>query len=417
VGWDPGQIAPLEEDIVRCVACGLCLPHCPTFRVTGLETASPRGRIAAMRAVDEGRAEMDSTFATMMDECLACRACEAACPSGVPFGRMIEAARAQIEPHRPARARGMKRLGLAWVLPRPRLIRAMALGLGLAQALRLDRLAPARLRASTPRVSLGELALPLEAEQGPIGGPVAALLTGCVMDVAFRPVHRATLRALAAAGHRAVVPPRGGCCGALAMHYGHPEAARRMARERIAELEGADMVLVNSAGCSAHMKAYGELLAGDPRFAERAERLAERVRDLVELDLGAAATSPLPHTRVAVHDACHHLHAQRIGASLRTMLAATGAELVEVADAGRCCGAAGLYSVTQPELSAELRGQKARAIAATGAPVVAVANPGCALQIEAGLREIGSAVRVVHPAQLVAAASGGPSDRSPSPSP
>jgi glycolate oxidase iron-sulfur subunit len=192
-----------------------------------------------------------------------------------------------------------------------------------------------------------------------------------------------------------------------------------MARDRIAELEGADLVVVNSAGCSAHMKAYGELLADDPRFAARAERLAERVRDFVEMDLGAGAGAPLPPTRVAVHDACHHLHAQRIGPSLRAMLRATGADLVEVADAGRCCGAAGLYSVTQPELSAELRGQKARAIAAAGAPVVAVANPGCALQIEAGLREIGSTVRVVHPAQLLAAAGGhgAPSGRSPSPSP
>jgi glycolate oxidase iron-sulfur subunit len=279
----------------------------------------------------------------------------------------------------------------------------MALGLGLAQALGLDRLVPARLRASSPRVSLAELALPLPAVQGPADGRVAALLTGCVMDVAFRPVHRATLRALAAAGYRAVVPPRGGCCGALAMHYGHPDAARRMARERIAELEGADLVVVNSAGCSAHMKAYGELLAGDPAFAGRAERLAERVRDFVELDLGP--TAPLARTRVAVHDACHHLHAQRIGPSLRMMLGATGAELVEVTDAGRCCGAAGLYSVTQPELSAELRAQKARAIAASGAQVVAVANPGCALQIEAGLREAGSPIRVVHPAELVAAAS------------
>jgi len=405
MGWDPRRIAPEEGDIVKCVACGLCLPHCPTFRVTGLETASPRGRIAAMRAVDEGRAEMDGAFATMMDECLACRACEAACPSGVPFGRMIEAARAQIEPLRPPRARGVKRLGLAFVLPRPRLIRAMGLGLGLTQALGLDRLVPARLRASSPRVSLAELARPLPAAQGPEDGPVAALLTGCVMDVAFRPVHRATLRALAAGGYRAVVPPRGGCCGALAMHYGHPDAARRMARERIAELEGADMVVVNSAGCSAHMKAYGELLAGDPVFAGRAEHLAERVRDFVELDFGPAA-APLRPARIAVHDACHHLHAQRIGPSLRAMLAATGAEVVEVMDAGRCCGAAGLYSVTQPELSGELRAQKARAIAASGAQVVAVANPGCALQIEAGLREAGSGVRVVHPAQLVAAASG-----------
>ncbi len=271
-GWDPGRLAPDAEDIVQCVACGLCLPHCPTFRVTGRETASPRGRIAAMRQVDEG-AEMDGSFLTMMDECLACRACEAACPSGVPFGRMIEAARAQAEPLRPARARGVKALGLGWVLPRRRLVLAMAAGLGVAQLLRLDRLLPARLRASTPRVRLRELARPLPAATG--SGPTAALLTGCIMDAAFRPTHRSTLRALAASGHRALGTPNG-CCGALAMHYGRPDAARAMARARIDQLEGADLVVVNAAGCSAHMKTYGELLADDPRYAERAHRLAER---------------------------------------------------------------------------------------------------------------------------------------------
>lgn len=397
MAWDPTRPAPAGDDIAQCVACGLCLPHCPTFRITGLETASPRGRIAAMRAVDEGVAQIDDSFARMMDECLACRACEAACPSGVPFGRMIEAARAQIEPHRPPRARGLKRAGLAWALPRPRVVRTMAAGLGATQAAGLGRLVPKRLRASTPAVSLEELREPLPAAQG--AGPTAALLTGCVMDAAFRPVHRATLRLLAASGYRAVVPRGGGCCGALAMHYGYPKAARRMARARIAELEGAEVVVVNSAGCSAHMKSYGELLAGDRRWAGRAERLAERVRDVVEMPLAPARRDL---GAVAVHDACHHLHAQGISAGPRALLAAAGATCVELGDGGRCCGAAGMYSVTQPEMAGTLRLQKARAIAATGAPVVSVANPGCAMQIAEGLREIGAPVRVVHPAELVA---------------
>lgn len=388
-------MAPAEDDIVQCVACGLCLPHCPTFRLTGMETASPRGRIAAMRAVDEGAAEVDGAFAKAMDECLACRACEAACPSGVPFGRMIEAARAQVEPLRPARVRGVKRIGLGEVLPRRRLVLLMGWGLGLAQLLRLDRVLPARLRSANPRVSLAQLVRPLPRELG--SGPTAALLTGCVMDAAFRPTHRATMRALADAGHRAV--PVGGCCGALAMHYGHPEAARRMARERVAALEGADVVVVNAAGCSAHVKTYGELLHDDPVWAERAERVAARTRDLVEMPLRPRARAL---GRVAVHDACHHLHAQGIAAGPREILRAAGAECVEVGDAGRCCGAAGLYSVTQPAMAAELRRQKAHAIAATGAPTVAVANPGCAIQIAQGLDEIGSDVRVVHPAELAA---------------
>ncbi len=392
--WDPTRAAPLEEDVVKCVACGLCLPHCPTFRLTGRETASPRGRIAAMRAVEEGHAVVDASFTTMMDECLACRACEAACPSGVPFGRMIEGARAQAEPTRPLTARGIRRAGLTGVLPRPRLVMAAGWLLGVARALRLDRLAPAAQRSSTPPVSLRELRRPIPARLGT--GPVAAVLSGCVMDVAFRPTQRATMRVVADAGYTAQRSRPAGCCGALAMHYGRPQAAREMAKARIAEMEGAEVVVANASGCSAHMKTYGELLADDPAWAARAARVAARVRDLIEI-------TPPPREAgigtVAVHDACHHLHAQGIGP--RGLLAGAGAHCIDLADGGRCCGAAGLYSVLQPEMAAALRRQKAEAVAATGAPVVAVANPGCAIQISAGLREIGSDVRVAHPAELV----------------
>jgi glycolate oxidase iron-sulfur subunit len=377
------------------VSCGLCLPHCPTFRLTGRETASPRGRIAAMRAVDEGRAAVDESFTTMMDECLACRACEAACPSGVPFGRMIEGARAQAELDRAPPARGLRALGLSGLLARRRLVIGAGWLLGIARALRLDRLAPAAQRASTPPVSLRELARPVPRALG--SGPTASVLSGCVMDVAFRPVQRATMRAVAAAGYRAVRTAQGGCCGALAMHHGRPETARRLARERVAEMDGADVVVVNASGCSAHVKSYGELLADDPAWADRATRVAGRTRDLIELVLPPGDRGL---GRVAVHDACHHLHAQAI--EPREMLRAAGASCVEIGDGGRCCGAAGLYSVLQPELSSRLRRQKADAIAAAGAPVVAVANPGCAIQIAAGLKEIGSDVRVAHPAELVA---------------
>lgn len=350
-----------------------------------------------MRAVSEGRAPVDDSFSTMMDECLACRACEAACPSAVPFGRMIEAARAQTEPHRAPRARGVKKLGLTVVLPRQRLVRLATMGLALMQAARLDALVPKRLRAATPRVSLKEMRTPLPAAQGE--GPVAALLTGCVMDAAFRPINRATLGLLANSGYRAVVPENGGCCGALAMHYGYPDAARKMAKTRIAAMESAEVVVVNSAGCSAHMKTYGELLADDPSWATRAHTFAERVRDVVEMELRPASTEL---GRVAVHDACHHVHGQGIAAQPRRLLRDGGAECVEIPDGTRCCGAAGLYSVTQPEMSAELRQQKARAIAATGVPVVSVANPGCAMQIAQGLKEIGADVRVAHPVELLA---------------
>ncbi len=394
--WRADLLAPAEDDIVSCVACGLCLPHCPTFRVTGRETAAPRGRIAAMRAVQEGHAEVDDAFAKMMDECLACRACETACPSGVPFGRMVEAARAQVEPTRPARERHLRRLGVVEILSRPWAVWLMGAGLGLTQALKLDRFIPARLRGASPRISLRELVRPLPKSLG--RGPTATLVTGCVMNVAFRPVHRATMTAVAGAGFRATRTKKSGCCGALAMHYGHPEAAKEMARARIAELESSDVVVINSAGCGGHMKTWGHLLADEPEWAERAERVAAKVRDVIEMDLKPASGTL---GAVAVHDACHHVNGQGIKAQSRELLRAMGAQPVEVVDDGRCCGAAGLYSVLQPEMSAELRLQKARAVAASGASVLSVANPGCAIQIAAGLAEIGSTVKVVHPTQLM----------------
>lgn len=394
--WRPGVDAPAAEDIVSCVSCGLCLPHCPTFRLTGRETASPRGRIAAMRAVQEGQATVDDTFRMMMDECLACRACETACPSGVPFGRMIEAARAQVEQVRPIRERGPRALGLKHVLPRPWAIYAAATGLGIAQALRLDRLLPAATRAVSPRVPLGQLARRLPRELGT--GPTAALLCGCVMDVAFRDVQRATMRAVARSGYRAVRPRPGGCCGALAMHYGYPDAARRMARERIAEFDDAAVIVVNSAGCSNHMKTWGRLLADDPVWGPRAEVAAGRVRDLLEMEL---VTRARDLGTIACHDACHHVNGQALGPDLRRIVTSVGGTPVEIPGGGRCCGAAGLYSVLEPELSSQLRREKAEAISTTGASTVAVANPGCAIQIGAGLREIASPIRVVHPVQLI----------------
>jgi glycolate oxidase iron-sulfur subunit len=216
------------------------------------------------------------------------------------------------------------------------------------------------------------------------------------MDVAYRDVQVATMRAVAGAGFRAVRGTPRGCCGALAMHHGHPDAARELARRRIAEFEGAEVVVANAAGCSNHMKTWGHLLADDPEWAARAAAVAGRVRDLLELDLHP---TPAERGAVAVHDACHHVNGQDMRGPLREVLRRAGARPVEIPDDGRCCGAAGLYSVLQPELSGELRLQKARAIAASGATVVACANPGCAIQIRNGLNEIGAPVRVVHPAE------------------
>jgi glycolate oxidase iron-sulfur subunit len=395
-GWIPGVPAPTHDDLNTCVQCGLCLPHCPTFRVTGLETSSPRGRIAAMRAVQDGRATVDGDFTRFTDECLACRACEAACPSSVPYGRLIEAARAQTEAARPAAERAARRAGINGVIGHRRLTRLMGWGLAVMQVLRLDRLAPVRLRMATPRVTLRGMRMPLP---DPVGtGPEAMLLTGCVMDIAFRPAHAATLHAMARAGYRATTPAAGGCCGALAAHAGEVDEARALARQRIAEMEGAEVVVADSAGCSAHLRAYGHLLADDPAWADRARAFAATVRDAVELDAPPARTVD---GLVAVHDACHHLHAQGIGPEVRRVLRDAGATCVDLGDGGRCCGAGGIYNVLEPDMASTLGEQKARAIIATGAPVVAVANPGCAIQIRNHLRAQGSQVQVRHPLEIV----------------
>ncbi len=395
-GWRPGIPAPTHDDLNSCVQCGLCLPHCPTYRVTGLETSSPRGRIAAMRAVQAGQAPVAGDFTRFTDECLACRACEAACPSSVPFGRLIEATRIQTEAARGAGGRWVRRAGIDGVIGHRRLTRLMGWVLAIVQGLRLDRLLPHHLRMATPRVTVRGLRTPLPASSGE--GPVAMLLTGCVMDIAFRPVHRATIDALVRGGFRAVVPTRSGCCGALAAHAGEVGSARRLARERITDFEGASAIVVDSAGCSAHMRTYGHLLADDPQWADRAAAVAATVRDAVEID--APPGRPCDQ-RVAVHDACHHLHAQGIGPEVRRTLRAAGATPVDLGDGGRCCGAGGIYNVLQPGMASTLGEQKARAIIATGAPVVAVANPGCAIQIHNHLRAIGSDVEVRHPLEII----------------
>ncbi|HXF71665.1 MAG TPA: (Fe-S)-binding protein [Actinomycetota bacterium] len=385
--------APADDDIATCVACGLCLPHCPTYRLTGDETASPRGRIAAMRAVAEGRADVDLAFRSYMDLCLACRACEDVCPSHVPFGRMIERARVQAEPLQPLGVRALKRLGLEVVLPRPRLV---ALATAIAPLAR--PFLPRRLRALLPRARPGTR-LPRSVE--PAGEPrgTAWLLTGCVQDRWFREVHRATIRVLARNGWRVVVPRGQVCCGALAAHHGRLGAARRMARRNLAAFAGAELVVANAAGCGAHLAAYGEL-AG-----EEGEALAGRVRDVLELLHEGGIEPPRANpgvARVAYHDACHALRAQKIRAQPRALLSTIpGLEVLEVPEGDRCCGAAGLYNVLQPRMADELMRRKAEAIASVRPDAVASANPGCTIQIRAGLRALGVEVPVLHPIELL----------------
>jgi len=397
IGPEPGHAtnwalgdAPTQADLNACVACGLCLPHCPTYRLTGEESASPRGRIAAMRAVQDGRASTDDTFAEFMDLCLVCRACEDVCPSHVPFGRMMEAARTQIEPHRSPPERLVRWIGLDVVLPSRRLTRLAGALAPLARPF-----LPRRIRSLIPRGHHASGRLPRVTEpKGEVRGTVA-LLSGCVQNLWFRRVNLATIQVLARNGWRVVVPVGQTCCGALAAHNGHLGTARKLARGNAAAFANVDHVIVNAAGCGAHMAAYRDLI--DVELP---------VRDVIAFLFGEGVraepgTLPEP-TRVAYHDACHALRAQGIHRQPRELLSAIGnLELVEIPNGDRCCGAAGIYNVTEPEMSGRLMREKAEAIASTGAAVVASGNPGCTMQLIAGLRDLGVDAEVVHPIELI----------------
>jgi glycolate oxidase iron-sulfur subunit len=392
-----GGVLDLDEDeLVACVACGLCLPHCPTYRVTGLETASPRGRIAAMQAVDLHDAPLDATFERYMEECVQCRGCEAACPSSVPFGHLMEGARAALDEHRrptrPWARRAAEWLGYRLVLPRHWLLVAVSWLLAVAQRIRL---VPARL--PVPRISLRSLARPLRARE-PAGSADAFLFPGCVMDAWQRDTHRAVLRVMEAAGAHPALPGRGAdCCGALHTHAGRVDEARRLARRVIASMPGDAPVVVDSAGCGAAMKDYGHLL-GTPEAAA----FAGRVQDFSEWleSLGSLAVRATGRT-VVVQDPCHLRHVQKAAGAVRVVLA-PAYDTVDTDDDGLCCGAGGAYNALQPDLAAAIRDRKVAAIrrAAGGRAdaLVASANPGCAMQLAA------AGLDVRHPADLLAEA-------------
>ncbi len=352
-----------DDELASCVACGLCLPHCPTYRVTGEESASPRGRIAAMRAVHAGAAA-DDEFLAFMDRCVQCRACEAACPSSVPFGRLMEGTRATL-PHPWWRRAAFS------VLPRHRVLLAGSTALAALQRV-----------GAVPR-RLGLSRLPLRRPRLQPSGTDVWLFTGCVMDAWMRDVHRDVMRVIEATGAGVALPDNsGGCCGALHTHAGLRDAGHALAQQAIASMPGDAPILVDSAGCGAALKEVS------PRVLDVHEWLASRMDRL--------AVRRLPY-RVAVQDPCHLRHVQKTHAAVRAVLAPV-VELAELDDEGLCCGAGGAYSAAQPELAGAIRDLKVGAIARTGAPVVASANPGCMMH----LRATGLDVR--HPLTIVAEA-------------
>lgn len=413
----------------QCMHCGMCLPACPTYDTTRRERNSPRGRIALMRAVADGTLGVTREFAEEMSYCLGCLACQTACPAGVNYAELFETARYDIERHdaHPGLARRFWRsLTLRFLFLRPRALRAAGRALGWYQrfgvedAVRrtgLTRLLPPalrRLEAQTPRVARrfsNELIEPHETPAGTVRYRVA-LLTGCVQDLLFSSLNRDTADVLLANGCAVDTPPIQPCCGSLHAHNGELEAARTLARRMIDLFppERYDAIVSNAGGCGSHLRRYAPLLAGDERYAARARQWDSRLRDVNEwLDaIGGRAPSVGPFAEpvtVTYHDACHLVHGQKITQQPRALLRLLpSVTVVDLVESTWCCGSAGIYAISQPEQAALLLERKVAHVLATGAAILATANPGCHLHIARGLAASGAAVRVMHPVSLLAAA-------------
>ena len=398
------QIPELDQ----CVHCGLCLTQCPTYRVTHLETESPRGRIHLVRAAGEGRIAPTERFAEHLYLCLMCRACETACPSGVKYGRIAEAAREVLGPPGGRFSRAVAGLAFTQMFPRLGRMRLLFTMLRAYQrsGLRiLARLLPKRLRemeALLPPVP--DRFFAPESALLPALGPRrarVAFLSGCVMPLLFGEINEATVRVLRRNGCDVLIPKDQGCCAALNVHNGETVAAKAMARRNIDTFlsAGVDAVIVNAAGCGATMKEYGHLLAADPQYAEKASRFSSMVRDASEFLAGLGLVGGLGRLEMTVtyQDPCHLAHGQKVRAQPRQLLAAVpGVTLVEMDASDRCCGSAGIYNITHPDMSQTLLEEKMAAIERTKAPAVVAPNPGCMLQLRSGVQRTGNGVTVYH---------------------
>ena len=420
-GRSAAAVTPLAQRLgdriyaesLDCVHCGLCLTSCPTYRATGRETSSPRGRIYLMRGMAEGRLDDVALLDEEASLCLGCRACETACPSGVRYGEMLEQTRAALSETRarPGWAHRLERLALRHVVPHRRRLRALIALLAVAQRTGIDRLVtrlgPRRLREA--RTLLPAIPPAPERRRLPVSTPAqgrrrgrVALLEGCVMPELFGRVNDAARRVLARAGWEVVVPEAQGCCGALQAHSGDLETARSLARHNVhafaPELPGVDAVVVTSAGCSAALRESEGWIGAEAR------PLAGGVRDVLEFldEVGLGLElAPIPR-RVCYDDPCHLVHAQGISAAPRRLLESIPElDLVAHRDAQACCGAAGIYNLMQPEMSGRVLAPKLDAILEVAPEIVATANPGCAMQLASGLAGRGSGVPVMHPIELL----------------
>lgn len=415
-----GADKPEYEDYSRCVHCGLCLNHCPTYRLWGLEADSPRGRIRQMALVDEGQLELGDSFVRHIDQCLDCRACETACPSGVQYGKLVESARAQIEQsyRRPFWPRIARSIVFRHLLPHPGRISGAARVLRFYQRSGLQRLA----RASGALRALGlaerERLLPRIDDEfffsrlgktfpaTTVRRARVAFFAGCVAQVTFTKLNEATIRVLRANGCEVVVPAGQGCCGALAAHAGVRDVARSLARKNLDVFLGEefDAVVTNAAGCGSTLKEYQNLFSPDDAAYAQAQTFHNRMRDVTEFlaDLGITAPlKPVP-LRVTYQDSCHLLHGQKVGAAPRKLiLSVPGVQLVEMPFADFCCGSAGVYNVTETGTSLELLAEKMHHAAETRAQAIVTANPGCLLQLRAGAQIHGTGQEVIHVVELL----------------
>ncbi|MFN2528752.1 MAG: (Fe-S)-binding protein [Candidatus Baltobacteraceae bacterium] len=402
-----GADVPSDSIYNQCIRCGLCLPSCPTYLETLTETSGPRGRISLIKAVGEGHLDLLSPgFVHQMSECLDCRACEAVCPSGVRYGQLVETARTQI-----SRAQAPRAKAFLYFFRNLGAMRAAA-GLfrfyqrsGLQALVRtsgiLQLFGLRETEAMAPRIS-SRFFVPADQRFDTRGATKTVFMhAGCVMSVAFADVNEATVRMLQRAGCNVVVPSGQGCCGAITVHAGEMEQGRQLAKRNIEAFEksGADFYAINAAGCGSTLKEYAEMFSADPQWEPRAKSFSAKVRDITELldELGIPKPTRAIDRVVTYQEPCHLAHAQRISAAPRRLLAQIpGLRLVEMHESSVCCGSAGIYNLTQPEMAGRLQARKIENVRATRADIVITANPGCELQLRGGLRSNGASLEVKH---------------------
>lgn len=413
----------------QCMHCGLCLPTCPTYAETNLERNSPRGRISLMRAIADKDLDITKAFGDEMYFCLGCLACTTACPAGVNYAELFETARADVEKSgvlaNPKR-NFVRRIALNFIFTRPKSLRMLGRLLfvyqrsGVQKALRksrLMRLLPKTVRGLEPLMPVisarSSDSLINKVERSPQPRYRVGLLTGCVQDLVYPEVNRDTVDVLIAHDCEVITPRLQFCCGSLHAHNGELELAKKMARLNIELFESAagsldnlDAIITNAGGCGSHLKNYGHLLQSEAAFASRAATWSKKLKDihewLSEIGIRPPAIS-LPKNSVTYHESCHLCHGQKITKQPRHLLASIpGLNLVEMDESAWCCGSAGIYNITQPEMSRKLLERKLEKIFKTGVSVVASANPGCSIQLEAGLRQAKSSIQVKHPISLLA---------------